>query len=171
MRFRVSISFFLAVTSAISAQGQARIESVLQPGARVRYLVPHAPRSFTGVVERVETASILVRPDGLDVSIHLGMDSLRSLAVYGGVRSAGDGAGRGFVAGLTIGAVIGSVATTAVWLSSADERCQDCWVSSTGAVAVLSVLGSLGLGLLGGVLGGAAPGELWHDVPLRKSRP
>jgi hypothetical protein len=168
--FVMSIAALVAIP-ATTAQGQERIESVLQPGVRVRYSFLRVPTSFTGVISRADATGILVRPDGYDGLIHLGLDSLRALAVYGGVRSAGDGAARGTVAGFRIGAVIGLVATAAVWLSSADERCQDCWISSTAAVAVLSALGTLGSALLGGLLGAVSPGDVWHEIPLRHRRP
>lgn len=155
---------------AMPAHGQARIESVLRPGVRVRYLVPQASRPFTGLVEHVDTVGIVVRPDGYDMPIRLGLDSLRSLAVFGGLRSQEDGAARGAIAGFQIGLLLGVVATTAVWLSPADERCRDCWVSATAAMAAVSVVGTLGLGLLGGLLGAASPGEVWHDIPLRERR-
>jgi hypothetical protein len=168
---RILLLASLTVFAGVApASAQARVESVLQPGVRVRYLVPRAPRPFTGLVQQVDTLEIVVRPDGHDQSISLGLDSLRSLAVFGGVRSSEDGARDGAVAGFQIGALLGAVVTAAVWLSPADERCTDCWVSSTAAAAVASALGTLVLGLLGGLLGAVSPGEMWHDIPLRVHR-
>ena len=159
------------VTLPTPAYGQARAESVLHAGSRVRYAIPRAPRRFTGIVERVDTSGFLVRPDNYDGSIHLGFDSLAALSVLVGVRSSQQGAARGAVAGLTAGALIGTLATAAVWLSDADERCQDCWVSATGLAVGLSVVGTLGLGLIGGILGAASPGDVWHDILLRRHHP
>jgi hypothetical protein len=152
------------------AGGQARSESLIRPGARVRYHVPHGQRPFTGLVEQVETAGFTVRPDGTELLVRLGLDTLRSLAVFEGVRSSADGARRGASAGLQIGLLTGAVATSLVWLSSADERCNDCWVSPTASTAVLGVIGTLGLTLLGGALGASAPGEIWHSIPVGAAR-
>jgi len=160
MRSLVLVSIaVLAGAAGMPAQGQGRIERVLRPGVRVRYLVPEASRPFTGVVEQVDTVGMLVRPDGYHLSIRLGLDSLRSLAVFSGLRSKAAGAGRGAVAGFQLGFVLGVAVTTAVWLSPADER----WVPFTAA---RSMVGILGFGLLGGLQGAASPGEVWHDVPL-----
>lgn len=166
--FVVTSIVALAIWPATSAHAQGRVESVLKPGTRVRYLVPHASRPFTGLVEQVDTASILVRPDGYQGSISLGLDSLRSLAVSGGLRSVEDGTARGAVGGFKLGLILGVVATTVAWLSPADERCNDCWVSATVVAAAGSVLGTLALGLLGGLLGATSPGEVWHDIPLKR---
>jgi hypothetical protein len=159
---------FAILGGVIPAHAQARPESLLRPGVRVRYLVPHASQPFTGLLEQADAATIVVRPDGLETSLRLGLDSLQSLAVFSGLRSAADGTGRGARAGFLIGLAAGAVVTTAVWLSPADERCSDCWGSPTAVAAVATVLGSLALGLVGGLLGAAAPGEIWHDVPLRR---
>jgi hypothetical protein len=168
MRFRFLLSVSVLVADVLPAHGQARVESLLQQGARVRYLLPHTSSSFTGVVEQTDSVGMVVRPDGLDASIRLGLDSLRALAVFGGRRSTANGAARGTGAGFLIGLGLGALITTGVWLSPADERCQDCWVSATAASAVVSLLGALVLGVFGGLLGSAAPGEIWHDIPLRR---
>src|SRR5688572_16403972 len=81
-----------------------------------------------------------------------------------------DGARRGAVTGLMVGLLVGAAATTLVWLSSADERCNDCWVSATGVTMVLSAFGTFGLTLLGGVFGASAPGEIWNDIPVGAAR-
>ena len=160
-----TLLLWVAITP-FSVQAQGRIENVLQPGARVRYKIPRASRPFTGIVERIDSAGLLVRPDGITTSIHLGADSLRSLALSAGVRSPSDGAVRGAWAGLRIGFVLGVLITTAVWLSPADERCDDCFIGATVAVAQVSMVGAFGLGLLGGLIGAASPGEMWLDIPI-----
>jgi len=143
---------------------------VLRIGSRVRYHVPDGSRPFTGLVQEVDTAGFVVRPDGTDLLVRLGLDTLRSLAVFQGVRSSADGARRGAVTGLMVGLLVGAAATTLVWLSSADERCNDCWVSATGVTMVLSAFGTFGLTLLGGVFGASAPGEIWNDIPVGAAR-
>ena len=169
MRMHWVMVFGGIASLASLAPAQQRPEPLLRPGVRVRYELPRASRAFNGMIEEVDTLRIVVRPEGSDLRIQLGLDSLRSLAVFQGTRSSTDGAGRGAWAGLQIGLLVGTVATTAVWLSSADERCGECFISATAATAVLSVLGTLGLALLGGALGASAPGELWTEVPLRAS--
>lgn len=159
----------LATTPATSAWAQARVESVLQPGARVRYILPEAPSPFTGVIGRVDAAGILVHPDRYDGSIHLGFDSLQSLAVAHS-RSAVAGAARGALTGIKIGAVLGIGLTTLVWLSTSGDCCQDSWISATQFVAVLSTMGTLGLGAIGGVLGAVSPGVVWREVSLPERR-
>lgn len=148
------------------APAQRRAEALLKPGVRVRYELPRASHAFSGRVEEVDTLRIVVRPEGTDLRIQLGLDSLRSLAVLEGIRSGADGAWRGMKAGFQIGILVGAVATTAVWLSPADERCDDCYFSVTAATGVISVLGTLGLSLLGAALGASAPGEVWTPVPI-----
>ena len=152
------------------ASGQQRPEPVLKPGARIRYELPRSSHRFRGVIETIDTVRIVVRPEGSDLHIQLGLDSLRSLSILEGVRSSADGARRGAWAGLQIGVLVGTVATTAVWLSSADERCDDCFISATAATIGLSVTGTLGLSLLGAALGASAPGEVWTEIPLPRSR-
>lgn len=170
MRFcsLLAVAGTIAVTSL--ADAQARTEPVLRPGARVRYVVPHTKRPFSGLVEQVDTLGMLVRADGGDLRIRLGFDSLTSIAVYGGTRSSVEGARRGATTGLLIGLALGTVATTAVWLSSADEQCDDCFISATAATAGVSAIGTLGLTLLGSALGASAPGDLWTELPLRAFR-
>ena len=148
------------------APAQRRAEALLKPGVRVRYELPRASHAFRGMVEEVDTLRIVVRPEGTDLRIQLGLDSLRSLAVFEGIRSGADGAWRGMKAGFQIGILVGAVVTTAVWLSPADERCDDCYFSVTAAAGVISVLGTLGLSLLGAALGASAPGEMWTAVPI-----
>jgi hypothetical protein len=169
---RISLPFLIlsAVVPASLVHAQARIQNVLQTGSRVRYEIPRASRPFTGIVEQLDSAGFSVRPDGLQMPIHLGLDSLRSLAVFDSVRSVTDGAARGALAGLRLGLILGAVITTAVWLSPADERCDACFISATVAAAQLSIVGTLGFGLLGGLIGAASPGEIWHDIPLRSLR-
>jgi hypothetical protein len=159
----------LAATPATSAWAQARVESVLRPGARVRYLLPQAPSPFTGVINRVDAAGILVHPDSYDGSIHLGFDSLQSLAVARS-RSAVAGAARGAFTGIKIGALLGIGLTTLAWLSTSGDCCQDSWLSVTQFVGVLSTMGTLGLGAIGGVWGAVLPGVVWHEVPLPERR-
>jgi hypothetical protein len=154
---------------AVSAAAQARPESLLQPGQRVRYGIPRASSDFTGVVAHVDTLGFSVRPEGTDLLVRLGFDSLQSLAVFDGLRSPAEGARRGAGSGLRLGLMVGAVLTTAVWLSSADERCDACFFPPTIAMAQLSVLGTLVLSLLGGALGASAPGERWTEIPLRTS--
>ena len=167
MRTPVLFLILTVVVPAASMEAQARLQNVLQSCSRVRYEIPRASRPFTGMVEAADSIGLTVRLDGLPTSIHLGLDSLRSLARSGGMRSPGDGAAKGAGAGLRIGLVLGALITTAVWLSPADERYDDCFISATAAMAQLSVLGTLGLGLVGGLIGAASPGEIWHDIPLR----
>ena len=154
----------VGISEQLSAQ--QRPEPLLRPGIRVRYSVPRSSHSFRGVVEEVDTLRMIVRAEQSDLRIQLGLDSLRSLAVFGGVRSTRDGAWRGARAGLALGLVLGAVATTAVWLSHADENCDDCFISATGATVGLSVVGTVGFFLAGTALGASAPGELWTEVPL-----
>src|SRR5687767_9478091 len=154
----------------LPAEGQAPPESLLRVGARVRYRVPDGSRPYTGLVQQVDTGGFAVRPDDTELLVRLGLDTLRSLAVFQRVRSHADGARRGAATGLTFGLLAGAAATTLVWLSSADERCSDCWVSATGVTVVLSAFGTVGLTLLGGVFGASAPGEIWNDIPVGAAR-
>jgi hypothetical protein len=163
------LTFIVLALPASSVLGQAHVKSALQPGARVRYLLPQAPSSFTGVIDRADTAGILVSPDNFDGLIHLGFDSLQSLAVAGS-RSIGSGAVRGVVGGLKVGALFGIGLTTLAWLTTSGDCCQDSRISTTAFVGVLSTLGTIGLGVIGGVLGAASPGVVWHEIPLRERR-
>jgi hypothetical protein len=165
----VTLSIAALLGLPLPAKGQARPESLLRIGARVRYHVPDGSRHFTGRVQQVDTAGFAVRPDGTELLVRLGLDTLRSLAVFQRVRSRADGARRGATTGLTVGLLTGAAATTLVWLSSADERC-DCLVSATGVTVLLSAFGTVGLTLLGGVFGASAPGEIWNDIPVGAAR-
>jgi hypothetical protein len=107
MRIFRDLSFAILV-GVIPAHAQARPESLLRPGVRVRYVIPHASEAFTGLLEQTNAASIVVRPDGLETSLRLGLDSLQSLEVFGGLRSAADGTGRGARAGFLIGLAAGA---------------------------------------------------------------
>jgi hypothetical protein len=162
----LAVAVALLSLVAVPASAQARPESLLRPGQRVRYGVPGALEAFKGVVDKADTLGFSVRPDGTDLLVRLGFDSLQSLAVFEGLRSPADGALRGAGSGLRLGLMLGTAVTAAVWLSSADERCDACFFPPSIAVAQLSVLGTLVLTLLGGALGASAPGERWTEIPL-----
>ena len=75
------------------------------------------------------------------------------------------GAGRGF----RTGAVIGLVVTGLVLLFEGDS-CDGCVFTAGMAAGVLSVMGTLGLTVVGGVAGAVSPGEIWHDVNIQGLR-
>jgi hypothetical protein len=99
----------------------------------------------------------------------LGLDTLKSLKVSSGRRNralaALGGAGRGF----RTGAVIGLVVTGLVLLFEGDG-CDGCVFTAGTAAGVLTVMGTIGLTVVGGVAGAVSPGEIWHDVNIRGAR-
>jgi hypothetical protein len=151
------------------AQSQQRVEQLLRPGSRVEYVLLESPTPFRGTLQEVDTGTVVVRPDGIGMLLPLGLDTLRSLKVSSGrrnrARAALGGAGRG----LRTGAAIGLVATSLALLFDGDS-CDGC-MSAGMVTAVLSVMGTIGLTVAGGVVGAISPGESWHDVPLPARRP
>jgi hypothetical protein len=154
----------LALTPAIP-EAQQRVEQLLRPGSRVEYVLPQSSTPFRGTLQQVDSGTLVVRPDGIDMLLPLGLDTLRSLKVASGRRNRAHAALRGAGRGFRTGAVIGLVVTGLVVLMEGDS-CDGCTLSGGVTAAMLSVVGTIGLGVVGGVAGAISPGENWHDVPL-----
>lgn len=162
----------LGAVAEVRAQPTA--ERALAPGARVRATVgaPIARRQagafsqrqvrrIVGTLEAVRGDTLVLR--GKTVQ-SLAVDSVRLLEVSRGRhRQTWSGAGIGFAAGASVGALSGALLNS----SCESSECPDA-----GEVTVVS---ALGLGVLGGVLGAvvgaATETDTWEEVPVDRLRP
>lgn len=163
----VSAALGLAIASA-SAAAQDRLVPEIVTGTRVQFVRDVERVRREGVVISRTDSTILVRDATSEDTFGAVLDSLRSLSI-GVPRTAGAGAARGGAIGLGVGAALTAAATTLVWLSDADERCYDCWISATAGTVILGGLGTVALALGGALLGAGAPGWTWEPV-MRASR-
>lgn len=141
-------------------------ELPLRPGRRVRVTAP-----TIGIKKQAATFDAL-RGDMLVVVADSTMDfplaSVTRLDVYAGRQGhARRGAGIGFLAGVSVGGVIGYFYCTA--------GTGDCLDSSSDQGAELQLIGPLAIGAVAGTLLGAAVGALiktdkWEQVPLDRLR-
>lgn len=147
---------------------QERLVPEIITGTRVQFVRDMERTRREGVVVSRTDSAVLVRDAISERTFRAVLDSVRDLAI-GIPRSAGAGAARGGAIGLGVGAVLTVAATTVVWLSDADERCNDCFINATAGTVILGGLGTVALALGGALLGAGAPGWTWKPV-IRASR-
>lgn len=160
----VALAVLATTLGTATAAAQDRLMPDVVIGTRIRFVrdVERTQREGT-VVSRTGSAA-LVRDARDNDTIRVALDSLRELSI-GIPRSVGAGAARGGAIGLGVGAGLTVAATTLVWLSDADERCNDCLFSATAGTLVLGALGTVALALGGTLIGASAPGWTWMPAP------
>lgn len=147
---------------------QERLQPGIVAGSRVRFVRDVERRRREGVVMSRDDSTLLVRQTPGDTTVRAVLDSLRELTV-GTPRSVAAGAAHGALVGFAVGAVLTAVVTTGVWLSNADERCNDCWLSATGTSLVVGTLASGVLTIGGAMIGASARGFTWRQVARASS--
>jgi hypothetical protein len=152
-----------------SLQGQQPRPAFPDSGVHVRYKRHDEKARRSARVLGLEGRLLRVRLDSTGEYAHEALDSIQGLQL-GTRRTPGEGAERGALIGLLTGASIALVASILVRASEADENCNDCWVSASGAMAVLGVLGTGVFTVAGALIGAAAPGETWESVPTSARR-
>lgn len=165
----LSILVLAFLFAAPVVRAQERVAPGLRLGTRIKFTLYDDRVDKTGTVVAIGDTSVVVRVDRSELLTTVILDSIASLAI-GRPRSVRAGAGNGAWIGFRVGAVLAVLATTAVWLSDADENCNDCFIPATPAIAVLGVLGTGVLTVGGAVLGAAAPGEIWGAAPSPSRR-
>jgi hypothetical protein len=98
------------------------------------------------------------------VATHLPLNSIRRLEISRGPRSVGRGALRGAGRGLAVGAGIGIAAGL---ISGDDEAGLLAFSAEEKALVFAILLGGPGA-VVGGIIGGAWPGERWERVALHE---
>lgn len=148
----------LAPASATEAEAQRILVDSL---SRVRVTQSAVdPDRFAAVFMSADSQALVVRRG--PALLELPRGSVRRLEVSAGERSveagAWRGARRGFLGGLIVGAVIGTI-----FAASLED--DDYFVEEAIAIGMVGLGSTAGM-VVGTVVGAAAPGEEWVQVPL-----
>jgi hypothetical protein len=167
MSFASKLGLMLLITCASPLHAQR--DSTLDPGARIRVLVPNQPKLLVGTFGGRTDSTLVVDTDSGQVTLPI--QDVAQLWVSGSKRHshAALGALVGGLVGLGAGLVIGS-ATAQPCPQQGWEAfgCEFGQLPQQGGAA----LGGLALGVLAGaVIGGSGGGEHWTSVPLAAARP
>ena len=97
-------------------------------------------------------------PGGVRLLVHgepreVSLAEIRLVERHAGRRDAGEAFGRGAFRGFAVGAVIGTVATLAVWQKERRHGCGDCFISGTAVMGAASVLLTAVTTSVGGFVG------------------
>lgn len=147
----------VALSGDLLAQAPARV-AVPDSGAWVRYVIPPATSWRTGQVLGREGRAIRVYLKRQGIEEVVSLDSLQRLQLATR-RTAGQGAQRGALVGLLIGAS----GTLLAVLLVRDECPDGCIIPAPIAIGIVGALGTVALTVGGAVLGAAAPGLSWPD--------
>lgn len=160
----VTLAVLANMLGAATAGAQDRLVPDVVIGTRIRFVRDVERTQREGTVVGRTGSEVLVRDARDNDTISVALNSLRELSI-GVPRSVGAGAARGGAIGLGVGAGLTVAATTLVWLSDADERCNDCFISATAGTVILGALGTVALALGGTLIGASAPGWTWTPAP------
>ena len=158
-----SIVAFLITVAPV--QAQQRVLPDLKVGSRVRLQARQHPTPRIGDLERVDSLR-----DRFTIRDSTGLRTFETSAVLwldvsAGIRTTGEGAGRGAINGLKVGAVLGGILIAGALYQ--DARCDTCKIASTPFAVLASLPVMAVTSLLGAVIGSAAPGERWDRIMPR----
>jgi len=148
-----------AILMALPGNINAQVQSILQPGQRVR-VTHHCGtvvecRTDIGAVLGLRADTLMMRRGGLPMAIPL--DTFRRLEVSRGKRNhLVRGGAIGLLAGVLLGGLIGGL----------DGDCTHEWGSLCAAAGAM-VVGSVGL-VIGLGAGASMTSERWEPVPMRR---